>query len=479
MDTNISVADSPLDKALDVYFSWLVSIANSGAQMSSNQKLLLNNTITPFDISQDTPYYNEGLFRNFADRVFMGSPQGIGPANRADRFSLHYGRLISQAASRIDRKYSAISTELTAIRNEISTKTTELSNLIVKIEADWNRIGVPKEDPNYELKYLNFLESVRYADQVGSLSDEIDDLIGQMDSVRRSAYSTDEQLILDNLSHLNKTSMIARPRRASFERTVSNVNDLTFADPKVRVDALCDISAPIYPLGDLIKFLKSTGSRDIEITKTSTVTTQHDSQWSAGGSARYGFFSIGGGGSGSSSYRSEITKSNSVKLEFGNVAEYLIDRDFWFNPVVFERPDLLKLFTQIGGLDRFEFVSVSIIIARGLKLTLKFDVAIDESQWTKRQFSASGGVSVFGFSFGASGSNSSYDYTAEVAADKRSVTFKDDPQLTRVLAYRLDPFVKAKSGRLDRATDASVVGAFTSFKTADIGYLELQKAKFR
>ena len=328
------------------------------------------------------------------------------------------------------------------------------------------------------MKYLNFLESVRYADQVGSLSDEIDDLVGQIDSVRRSAYSADEQLILDNLSNLSKTSMISRPRRASFERTVPNVNDLTFADPKVRVEALCDISAPIYPLGDLVKFLNSTGSRDIEITKTSTVTTQHDSQWSAGGSVRYGFFSIGGGGSGSSSYKSEVTKSNSIKLEFENVAEYLIDRDFWFNPVVFEKPDLLKLFTKIGGLDRFEFVSVSLVIARGLKLTLKFDVAIDESQWTKRQFSASGGVSVLGFSFGASGSNSSYDYTAEVAADKRSVTFKDDPQLTRVLAYRLDPFVKVKSGRLALATDASVVDALASFNAAKLSYLDLQKAKF-
>lgn len=478
MDTNISVADSPLDKALDVYYSWLVDIANSKLSIPTDQKLLVNNTITSFDISIDTPYYNEGLFRNFADRVFKGSPQEIGPANRADRFSKHYGTLISQAASRIDRKYSSISTELTAIRNEIGTKTTQLSDLIVKIEGDWKKIGVPAEDPNYELKYLNFLESIRYADQVGSISDEIDDLVGQMDSVRRSAYTADEQLILDNLSQFSKTSMIARPRRPSFEKSIPNVNELTFADPKVRVEALCDISPPVYPLGDLVKFLKVPGYKDIEITKTSTVTTQHDSQWSAGGSARYGFFNIGGGGSGSSSYKSEIAKSNSIKLEFENITEYLVDRDFWFNPVIFEKPDLLKLFNQIGGLDRLEFVSISLIIARGLKLTLKFDTAIDESQWTKRQFSASGGVSVFGFSFGASGSNSSYDYSAEVASDKRSVTFKDDPQLTRVLAYRLDPFVKVKSGRLDANKAQGVVDALAAFNSEKLSYLELQKSKF-
>ena len=43
MDTNISVADSPLGKALDVYYSWLIGIA-------TNQKLLLNNTIVPFEV---------------------------------------------------------------------------------------------------------------------------------------------------------------------------------------------------------------------------------------------------------------------------------------------------------------------------------------------------------------------------------------------------------------------------------------------
>lgn len=478
MDTNISIADSPLDKALDVYYSFLLKVANSGAALPSDQKLLVNNTITPFDIAQDTPYYNEGLFRNFADRVFKGSPQAIGPANRADRFSKHYGVLISQAASRIDRKYSAIATELVAIRNELNTQTTALASLIVKIQRDWNSIGVKEDDPNYDLRFLNFLESIRYADQVGSYSDQIDDLIGQMDAVRRSAYSADEQLILDNLAYLSKTSMLSRPRRPSFERSVPNVTELTFADPQVRVEALCDISPPIYPLGDLVKFLKTPGYKDLEITKASTATEQHDKSWAAGGSASYSFFSIGGSGSGSSSHKSEIKSTNSIHLEFDGISEYLVDRDFWFNPVIFEKPDLIKLFKQIGGLDRLEYVSISLIIARGLKLTLKFDTAIDESNWTKREISGSGGVSIFGFGFGASGSSSSYDYTAEVASDKKGVTFKDDPQMVRVLAYRLDSFVKAKTGRLSLSNDPKLVAGLSSFSSSKLSYLELQKLKF-
>lgn len=478
MDTTVSVADSPLDKALDVYYTWLLEIISTGSPASNEQKLLLNNTITPFDISTDTPFYNEGLFRNFADRVFKGSPQNIEPANRADRFSKHYGNLISQAASRIDRKYSSISTSLDAIRRELDTKTTKLSELISKIEGDWIKIGVPRDDPNYEMRYLSFLESVRYADQVGSYSDEIDDLTGQIDSVRRNAYSADEQLILDNLSQFNKTHMIARPRRPNFERGVPNVNELTFADPRVRIEAICDLSAPIYPLGDLVKFLKLPGGKTCSISKSSKHTAQHDSQWAAGGSARYGFFGISADGSGQSSYKSDISKVNSIELHFENIAEYLADRDFWFNPVIFEKPDLIKIFSQIGGLDRLEYVSVSLIIARGLKLTLSFDSAIDESQWTKRQFNASGGVYVFGVVFGASGSNSSYDYTAEISSDKRSVTFTDDPQLTRVLGYRLESLVKVKSGRLMDNKARTGAGAFEALRKANASYLDLQKSKF-
>src|SRR5258708_33800333 len=102
-DLPIPVADSPLKAALDFYYRNLIDlISNNGRGYGGDQKLLLNSTIMSFDISQDTPFYNEGLFRNFADRVFTDSPQGLGPANRADRFSLHYERAVRIAASSVD-----------------------------------------------------------------------------------------------------------------------------------------------------------------------------------------------------------------------------------------------------------------------------------------------------------------------------------------------------------------------------------------
>src|SRR4051812_20693709 len=59
-DTSISVADSPLPNALDMYYSFLLGLARDNGA-TDKQKLLVNNTIIPFDIAQDTPYYDEGL----------------------------------------------------------------------------------------------------------------------------------------------------------------------------------------------------------------------------------------------------------------------------------------------------------------------------------------------------------------------------------------------------------------------------------
>src|ERR1043166_6214694 len=79
-NVNISIADSPLKQALDIYYDNFINLAQG---FGDKDRMLINNTITSFDISQDTPYFNEGLFRAFADRVFKDSPENLG-SNRAD-----------------------------------------------------------------------------------------------------------------------------------------------------------------------------------------------------------------------------------------------------------------------------------------------------------------------------------------------------------------------------------------------------------
>ena len=484
-DVTISVADSPLPNALDVYYSFITGLAARNGYTSGKDKMLLFNTITSFDISKDTPYYNEGLFRAFADRVFKDSPENTGTANRADRFSLQYENMIRTAAAKLDRKYPDVIRQVQALQSDLETQTTKLGSRVQAINKEWSAISaslsLKPSDESYELKYINYLEQIRYADQIDQYTKNIDLIIGSIDAVRRLSYTPSEQLILDNLVELSLTKKIARPRRPNFERTVKNVTELTFADPTIRVESITDVSPSAYPLGDLVKFLNVQGTRSLSISKTSSSTEQHDRQWSAGGSGRFSFFGIfgaggGGGGSGSSNTVQQVSKSNGIDISFENIDEILVDRDLWFNPALLQDKDLVKLLSKIPGYDRLQYVSVSLIIARGLTLTLKFDSAVDNTSWSKQQFNANGGVSLFGFSFGASGSSSRYDYSLDVAGDKKSVTFKDDPQLTRLLAVRLEQFVTPQTAKTGVATTGD--SPLMKFRNGQIDYLGLQSSKF-
>jgi hypothetical protein len=44
--------------------------------MAPQQKVILNSTIMPFEIAADTPFYNDELFREYADRRFSGGVGG-------------------------------------------------------------------------------------------------------------------------------------------------------------------------------------------------------------------------------------------------------------------------------------------------------------------------------------------------------------------------------------------------------------------
>jgi hypothetical protein len=485
-DLTISVADSPLQQALDAYYSFLFDLLK---RPGVEDKLLVNGTINSFDIAQDTPFYNEGLFRNFADRVFMGSPQGLGPANRADRFSTHYEQIVRIAASTIDQKHPDILDRVSVLSRELDTQTGKLGDKIQAIEGKWQEIcahGGPKPtDPDYDLRHIAYLESVRYADQVQVYSDNIDSLISQIDATRRAVYSQSEQTLLDTVNDLTQTKKVARPRRPTLERG-RKVDEITFADPTVRIEAICDISPSAFPMGDLVAFLKNTGSRALNISKTTVAQRKHDSQWSVGGSARYSIFGIsiggGGGGSGASGYQQDISKLASLDISFENIDDIGVDRDMWFNPGVFQNADLAKMLGNIGGIDRLQYASESLVLARGLKLTLHFDSQLSDSAWSKETINGSGGVSVFGFSFGGSGSSETHDFSSTISGDKKSVTFADDSQLTRLLGVRLETFwtpkrVLLRNGEIAMAPQ--VKSAFDAYMEGKIGLLDFQEAKFR
>lgn len=476
-DVSLSVQDSPLTQALDIYYDDLIKLCKQNGY-ADKDKMLMNNTITSFDIAADTPFYNEEIYRAFADRVFKTSPDDLGTTFRADRFSKHYQQLIFVAASHIDQQYEKIVPRVTELQQKLDDQTTKLTEKIATINGQWadlaKKLGLTQDTNDYELRYVNYLEQIRYADQIDQYSKNIDMIDGSIDAVRRSAYSATEQVILDNLAELSSTKMISRPVRPNFERTTKDVTELMFANPSYR-SGMFDVSPYTLPLGDLTAFLKNSGPRDIAISKEHREVQQHDKSWSGGGGGSFSFFGIGvggsAGGSGSSSYVKQMKATNGIAIHFDNIAEVLVDRTGWFNPAIFEDEKLRKVFERIPGYDKLQYVSVSLIIARGLTLTLTFDSQVDETQWSKQAFSASGGVSFMGYRFGGSGASSRYDYNMTVDGDKKSVTFKDDPQLTRLLAVRVEPLVAPPTGV------ASVDDSLALFKNGTINYLDFQKRR--
>jgi len=479
-DVSISVADSPLKDALDMYYDFVIGISRQNGFQPGKDKMLINNSITSFDIAQDTPYFNEELFRAFADRCFTDSPDTLGPANRTDRFSYNYDLVVKTAASRIDQKYPQIIARVAQLQSNLTTETDRLTARRAEIARQWKQLmaasGLTENDPTYELKYVTFLNQIRYADQIDQYTKNIDMILAGIDAIRRTVYSDTEQRLLDVVYALNKTANVARPRRPNLERTVPNINELTFSDPDKLDPHIFDIAPAAYPLGDLVAFLKKSGSRKLSIGKTFTGTYRHDQTWSAGGSGRFSLFGFsvggGGGGGGSSSFTQTISKSNGIDISFENVSDYLIDRDVWFNPSLFQNEELLKSFSKIPGYSRLQYVSVSLVIARGTSLTMKFDAGVDTNSWSKQNFEANGGVSILGFSFGGGGGSSRYDSTVEVSGDKKSVTFKDDPELTRVLGVRLERLTPQPAGI------TSVDNQLAKLLAGDIDYLQYQNTKF-
>lgn len=441
---DIPVGDSGLPQALEQYYQQLTDIIGQ----RDDQPVLLNNTITTFDIVSEAPFYTEGVFRHFSDRKFQTSPKDLGSSIQSDRFSYEYERVLKIAATQIDGTISQDARDrITAYNREIRRVNGELLAFETKVMADWEKIAkrenLTPDTPRYQLRQLNFLESILYADQKKVFTEEIEEYQRHITTLRESAYTPDQQKLIRATDELSETYKIARPWNIYFERDFPNSTVLTFADPKVRTRAFCDISPSIYPSSNLVNFQNRGGeARRITVERNTAHNSLHTRTWGGGGSASFSAFGIriggGGGGSGQSHYESNFKSLMTFQMDFAGIDEVYANRGIWFDPSLFSSAELKPLFDKIPGTRDLEFVAVSLIICRGLTLTLKFSEELKTTEWSKREFAGRGGVSILGHRFGGSGSTTSYDYDFKLSEDKKSVEFKDDPKHCRLIAIRLE-----------------------------------------
>lgn len=481
---NISAKESALPFALEQYYFALNQLIGERA----NQPILLNNTITTFDINEEAPFYSEGVFRLFADRKYSVSPDDLGTAIQVDSFSQQYEDVIKIASTQID---SQIDSETNRkIKNriaEIRRVEKEIINYETTVNENWIKIaeseGLEPEDDRYNLRRINYLESIFYADVKEQFTSEIQTYRVTINALRASAYTPAQQKLLRSFRELAETYKIARPKSSQFEKTVPGVSILTFSDPTVRSKQLCHISPPSFPAGvDLVKFQKGNDNiRKITVDENTTHNELHTRTWSAGGGGSFNVFGmrLGGGGSssGSSSYKKNFKSLKSFEMSFADIAEIYVDRGLWFDPSIFDNEELKPILDSVPGTRDLKYISVSLVIARGLTLTVNFDEELEEEKWKKEKFSARGGVSCFGYRFGGRGSRTTYDYDFKLSENKKTVTFKDDKQHCRLLAVRLEKIYHTKNNesQLFQVSEKFSKQNLDKLTSGNISYKEFQQ----
>jgi hypothetical protein len=462
--------------------------------ISSAQNVILNSTILPLDIAADTPFYNDELFRQYADRTFSGGIEGLQAntaAFMAARFSSQYRTVMTLVTDQIDQNHPEIENSLTDLKAQQQKATTDLTNKLNDFDVQWGKIaasrGLVADTVQYNMQYATWLGQVRYSDQVQSYTDDLDRVNARIDATRRKVYTVSEAAALDNYSQLSRAYNVARPWTANVERSYKNggtpLTELLLADPRNWVPAMFDSSPLVFPVGDLIAFLSAQATYQFDTSSASYHLDSTQTSWTASGGGSFLGWSIGGGGGHSSSITHTMSKLNSLTISFENVSEYLVDRSAWFNPGVLQDATIYKLVKDRPELDKLQFICVSLILARGTKLGLKFSEAVTASDWSKSSFSASGGCSFLGCSFGASGGSSTTSYTVDTSNNATSVTIADGATVTRVLGARVEPFLHGLSHGEPQALHLLLKGepefqtSIEDVQKGKISYLEFQKRR--
>lgn len=486
---------STLSNARDQFINYIYSVANSSG-MAPTQRLILNNLILPLDVDASTPYFNDELFRLYADSTFTGGIEQLQqstPAGQAARFSFQYKTLVQDASYAIDQNHPEIANTLDELNKKLQSATTALNNKLTELDTSWSTIaaarGLKSGTNQYFLEQITWQGQVHYRDQISSFSQDITKIVGQLNSARRKVYSPSERAVLNNIEFLTDAYDMARPWYAQVEIEQKEAGNPIIAtmlgDAHTLNPGMFDIGPLILPQGRLSVFLNApAGTHGFDTGTQSHQLTQEQRAWAASGGFSFAGWSIGGSGGGSSGFSNEVNTLNSVKINFDNIAEYKIVRAGWFQPGVLKDPDVRKLLKDRSEFDNLQYVAISLVLVRGTSIILKFSRSVNSSNWSKSNFEASGGASFLGFGFSAGGGSNSSNYNVNNSSDWTTVKFVDAPSLVRVIGVRVEPFIPATRSRgvLDEEildSSATLKDALEKLNRGEITYMEFQDLKVR
>lgn len=186
-----------------------------------------------------------------------------------------------------------------------------------------------------------------------------------------------------------------------------------------------------------------------------------ETDWKAGGSARYGLFSVRASASEYKKISEDFAKGTTVTLSAKATFKVKINYPGWFNPNLFKNKRVLENIRDFedffGPSGTLLYYPTELVVVRGFATEF-----VSSQSWTydyRRTFSASGGggFGIGGISFGASASYSSNQKEHIVDQSGTKLTIADDQSTLRFVG-----FVVKKNDIYPQAVVNSVQSALTS-----------------
>ncbi len=416
--------------------------------------MLLINTITPFDIYDDTPFYNENVYRAYANIVVAASLLVTDPTSGVglrDRFGHYYERVVKEASGRVERQHLTpeARTHILSLENDIDGLRTKRDGKERDLAAAWTlhyqALGLKPNSVEFDLERINYYNSSGIATQVSDIFTEIITKVAEIQRIKEGVVPNDLRILvtLDSIIRSKEYKMY-RPPRPQLERSGSVTywelaKFLATARNVTSVGDVVEEGEQILPFTNLGGIFGA-GERSFTIKKGVTDIERHDLDWSVSGSGRkFGIFKAKASASYSRKIEESLKSTNEISVSFANVDEFLVNRRDWYDASIFAIPvvrDVLESNRILA--DNTRNAITSVFVGRGTAVGFKFEEKTHYQEIRDIKGKIGGSATIGFLNFGGKGNYHKYDFELEDREQEQTITFKDGPEVCRVLGYRVD-----------------------------------------
>jgi hypothetical protein len=440
---DLTMGQSPLVNAIDAWYTYLVNFIRP----TESRRIALNNIITPLDMYDNTNFFNQYLFRTFVDRLVLTSPKdySLGNASVTSAYSYHWSILLERAISDIDLDLSAdLQNKIDEYDRQIGELREKYQKIRFELESRWTKIAealgiTPANDKYYIFKKKKYADDNYYSTQLAGVRSDIARRLTKQNQLRLQAQGTEEERVIISTYQyaVFEEHKLMLPVIPDFEKndglSAADLTNLAVTGAGGQFEAEIDIR----PVGDLRNFFSNSGgANSIHIEVNKEYEHKHDSQWNVSAGASWPFVEASVSGESESHIKESLKKVRKITVGWANMADYFVRRGRWFNPSLLSYKRVQKVLKADPKLKaQLSRTVASLVMARGISITLEFTDSASVERWSKSTFSGSSGVNVFGVNFGSEGSSYNYDWSLEKSGEARTVTLKDDPKYARVCAF--------------------------------------------